>query len=65
MSVKEIKGKAVNLGEHYTRKVPFKEAELSAFRLSGRKRFLLTGEKVVNNLQACDQLLVQVLSCQW
>lgn len=65
MSVKEIKGKAVNLEKHYTRKVPFKEVELSAFQLMARKKFLLTGEKVIDNLQICDQLLVQILSRQW
>ena len=65
MSVKEIKGKAVNLEKHYTHKVPFKEGELSAFQLMARKMLLLTGEKVINNVQTCDQLLVQILSRQW
>lgn len=65
MSVKEIKGRAVNLKEHYTHKMPFKEVELFTFQLMARKKFLLMGGKVINNLQTCDQLLVQILSRQW
>ena len=47
-----MKGRTVNLGKYCLLKVQLKEGELSPFWLAVRQKFLFTGEKAINNLQA-------------
>lgn len=47
-----MKGRTVNLGQYCPLKVQLKEGELSPFWLTVRQKFLFTGEKAINSLQA-------------